>query len=1030
MDSEGWNTDFHEGNGKIVDFLKGGNVSGDGKDPVDIGEWSIRIGIKQFIMKRSIRHYFSMRLHIAHLVGLGLGLLAIVSGGLLLAAILSGTEAQIGLEGKYYSNMNWEGEPAVTTVDQVVSSSTLRLRQKELSEALNRYSVDWTGYIHIDEAGTYTFTLGSDDGSWLSIDDLMVVDNGGMHGLEWKRGEQYLSKGLHQINIRYLQTGGAAALHVFWDYGEVKERPLDELLLLPPESGRFFLWLNAIVPYLLAALWTGLVGGTVFGIHALWEGNKQLALAVLVGGAVACFGLGQLGDFLIDYMLVTAHGTAFIPFTTYGYVVMYAIVPLAILMSASVVVLVSNKPSLGNERFLFSLRSFAELAPLLAAALAMNGYLFVWHHNFEADAYDYILPFHYFLQGRGYAFIEGAGVFPPGYAVASYLLFLITDNLQVATMLLNAVSYIFTIILAQYTGYLLAGRFAGFLAAFFLTFCPLVVKYSFLSYLSIFYMFLILLGFALFLNIILRPPSYLRSVLCGAALGYAAFTREEGLILAFSVCCFVIVYSLFLFFKKRLAKWSAFWKCLSYPACTLLMIGIFVFLQTYTMYTATGYWLLSGRLYRWYLKGESSVSPNRSDPIGENENGVIANTAITPQTADTRQDAASDTPGVDEREKAESLHSPSASTKTSVKLGLSLLRKLLSFDRPGLNTIIFLRGCLHVTLHACIPLLIMTSLWSYQKIGQLFSGRKRVVLRKNFHDIAWIVGGAFVFLTPGLVPVLVNNLRVRYVTHNVGLFLLIFIAVMLTRQISSLWRQKARYGVVLIGVVSLFTATGLLFTESPLFKNRTLALANYTIDRSVLMNLRDKGIPEDVVEKLKPFKGQTFPYFDLQFWNIVNQQLDEEEVQKYRKQIFTHASVIVPYTTLPQVLMESTYYQQRFRELIDWLGRHVRPNIENVKILTAFTPDRSVHILFYANGARKAIHEEHASFIPQGMPLEAVVEKMKREGIDYLVLANDFNLLVNLKELHPLWEDPRLAATLGLRLVYADPNVAQVYRLQ
>ena len=50
---------------------------------------------------------------------------------------------------------------------------------------------------------TIDFALNSDDGSFLSVDGVMVVDNDGYHGTEYKQQQVALEKGWHEIEIRY-----------------------------------------------------------------------------------------------------------------------------------------------------------------------------------------------------------------------------------------------------------------------------------------------------------------------------------------------------------------------------------------------------------------------------------------------------------------------------------------------------------------------------------------------------------------------------------------------------------------------------------------------------------------------------------------------------------------------------------------------------------------------------------------------------------------------------------------------------------
>ena len=53
----------------------------------------------------------------------------------------------------------------------------------------------------------YTFTVGSDDGSKLKIDDVIVVDNDGLHGYNIKIGSIMLQKGVHYLEATYFENG-------------------------------------------------------------------------------------------------------------------------------------------------------------------------------------------------------------------------------------------------------------------------------------------------------------------------------------------------------------------------------------------------------------------------------------------------------------------------------------------------------------------------------------------------------------------------------------------------------------------------------------------------------------------------------------------------------------------------------------------------------------------------------------------------------------------------------------------------------
>ena len=61
------------------------------------------------------------------------------------------------------------------------------------------FAIDYAGRFWIDDPGKYTFSLLSDDGGWLYIDDQLVIDNGGLHTPEEKTGSVDLSGGIHRI---------------------------------------------------------------------------------------------------------------------------------------------------------------------------------------------------------------------------------------------------------------------------------------------------------------------------------------------------------------------------------------------------------------------------------------------------------------------------------------------------------------------------------------------------------------------------------------------------------------------------------------------------------------------------------------------------------------------------------------------------------------------------------------------------------------------------------------------------------------
>ena len=91
----------------------------------------------------------------------------------------------------------------------IVPAITLKVPQRTRSDA---YALQFTGVILIDQTGTYTFALSSDDGSRLYIDNRMLIDHDGAHGMSEKRGSIELAAGPHPLIVTYANSSGDSGL--------------------------------------------------------------------------------------------------------------------------------------------------------------------------------------------------------------------------------------------------------------------------------------------------------------------------------------------------------------------------------------------------------------------------------------------------------------------------------------------------------------------------------------------------------------------------------------------------------------------------------------------------------------------------------------------------------------------------------------------------------------------------------------------------------------------------------------------------
>jgi hypothetical protein len=109
------------------------------------------------------------------------------------------------------------------------------LNINDFRDAPEEYYMDYTGSIYLDEAGVYTFGVGSDDGSMLYIDGELIVDNDYAQEYTIRSAEVELSAGFHSIRIEYYQGPvGNSYLNLYYE----PPSSSDGLELFPPS--RFY----------------------------------------------------------------------------------------------------------------------------------------------------------------------------------------------------------------------------------------------------------------------------------------------------------------------------------------------------------------------------------------------------------------------------------------------------------------------------------------------------------------------------------------------------------------------------------------------------------------------------------------------------------------------------------------------------------------------------------------------------------------------------------------------------------------------
>ena len=126
-----------------------------------------------------------------------------------------------GLNATFFADANWSGEIVHTMVDRHVSTDTVFVPWR--GSPPETFSAVWSGAFIATGDGTYTFATASDDGSWVSLNDKLILDNGGTHPAKLVRRSVRLAAGWYRFGLRYEDAGGDRFLQfrVYKDYEPV-----------------------------------------------------------------------------------------------------------------------------------------------------------------------------------------------------------------------------------------------------------------------------------------------------------------------------------------------------------------------------------------------------------------------------------------------------------------------------------------------------------------------------------------------------------------------------------------------------------------------------------------------------------------------------------------------------------------------------------------------------------------------------------------------------------------------------------------
>jgi hypothetical protein len=119
-----------------------------------------------------------------------------------------------GLSGRYFLDENRTGPVVNTSLDERIAFGRRDFVQR--AGRSDHVGIVWEGYVRLARAETFRFTLRSDDGSWLHIDDRLVIDNGGIHAVGQFDVDVPLSAGPHKLRVEYFNAEEDGRIELSW----------------------------------------------------------------------------------------------------------------------------------------------------------------------------------------------------------------------------------------------------------------------------------------------------------------------------------------------------------------------------------------------------------------------------------------------------------------------------------------------------------------------------------------------------------------------------------------------------------------------------------------------------------------------------------------------------------------------------------------------------------------------------------------------------------------------------------------------
>jgi len=144
-----------------------------------------------------------------------------ISGVWLALMVLSllARQANAGLQGEYYNTENLSNLASIRVDNTVNFSESDWGDCPPGTEVIcdDAYSERWSGYVHIEALGDWTFHTYSNDGVRLWVDGTQIINHWNQHTAAWDSATVTLDAGWYPIKLEHFQKGGTVVIQLCFE---------------------------------------------------------------------------------------------------------------------------------------------------------------------------------------------------------------------------------------------------------------------------------------------------------------------------------------------------------------------------------------------------------------------------------------------------------------------------------------------------------------------------------------------------------------------------------------------------------------------------------------------------------------------------------------------------------------------------------------------------------------------------------------------------------------------------------------------